>query len=471
MDYEAIIGLEIHAEMNTKSKMFCRCKNDPFHSGPNENICPVCLGFPGVLPVFNKKAIEWVMMAGLAMNCKINMFSKWDRKNYYYPDLPKGYQISQYDLPLAYDGFIEIGGEGGKVKESKKIGITRIHLEEDTGKLIHPKGEDYSLVDYNRSSVPLMELVTEPDIRTGTEAKEFAQELQLLLRYLDISKANMEKGEMRVEVNISVRKKGNGKFGTKVEVKNLNSFTAVERSIDYEIKRQVEMIEAGDKIVQETRGWNEDRGVTFPQRVKETAMDYRYFPEPDLPPIEVSDSWLKDVEGQIPELPRARRSRYRNLGLNDGYATMLVGTPAIADYFEKILKVDNEINPSSVANWLLQEKVNLDNSAENFAEFVTLIDNKTISSTMGKDVLKVMNETLKKPNEIIEEKGLRQITNTDEILKVVEKIIEANSKAVEDYRSGKVAVMGFLVGQAMRETRGQAEPGMLKRIFEEKLNS
>lgn len=464
MKYEAVIGLEIHAELQTKSKMFCRCKNDPFHSEPNENICPVCIGLPGVLPVMNKKAVDWTMMAGRAMNCKINKFSKWDRKNYYYPDLPKGYQISQYDLPLCYEGYLEIGNG-----EKKRIGITRIHLEEDTGKLVHPKGENYSLVDYNRSSVPLMELVTEPDIRSGREASAFGAELQMIFRTLGISKANMEKGEMRVEVNISIREIGTEKFGTKVEIKNLNSFMAVEKSIEYEIKRQSEMLERGEKIIQETRGWNEDKKLTFSQRVKETAMDYRYFPEPDLPPVEISDKWIKEIESKLPELPAERRERYVKMGVPQHYAEILVFLDKSGEFFDKIMKNYPQISAKAVSNLIIQEEVNFELKSSDFADLIELIESRKINSTIAKEILKGMNEGLKSPQEVMREKNISQMDGEDVIGSVVDKVIGENQNAVEDFRKGKEAAIGFLVGQVMKETRGQADPGLARKLLLDKL--
>ncbi|MDO8513680.1 MAG: Asp-tRNA(Asn)/Glu-tRNA(Gln) amidotransferase subunit GatB [bacterium] len=464
MKYEAVIGLEIHAELNTESKMFCSSKNDPFHSEPNKNICPVCMGLPGTLPVMNRKALDWVIMSGLAMNCQINKFSKWDRKNYYYPDLPKGYQISQYDLPLAYKGFLEVGG--------KKIGITRIHLEEDTGKLIHPKGEDYSLVDFNRSGVPLMELVTEPDITTGLQAANFAQELQLILRTLGISKTNMEKGEMRVEVNISVREMGAQSFGTKVEIKNLNSFMAVEKSVDFEIHRQTEILQKGGKIVQETRGWNEDKRLTFSQRAKETAMDYRYFPEPDLPPVEISQEWLSQIKSIIPELPAERRTRYKNMGVPANYAEVLTSIGISGDYFDKVVRICKALNARSVANWIVQEEVNFQIKPEFFGDLMQLIDDKKINVTIGREVLKRLNSSPEKsPIKIVEEMDIRTLNGANELIEIIDRILKTNSQAVNDCKKGKDMAIGYLVGQVMKETRGQADSIKTREIIVSKIAS
>lgn len=460
MDYEPVIGLEIHAELNTSSKMFCRCKNDPFCKQPNTFVCPVCLGMPGSLPVMNKKAIEWTVMAGLALNCKIAEFSKWDRKNYFYPDLPKGYQISQYDLPLSDKGYLEIDG--------KKVGITRIHLEEDTGKLMHPAGTNYSLVDYNRAGVPLLELVTEPDIRSGNEAKQFAQELQLIFRTLGISRADMEKGEMRVEVNISLRKKGEEKFGTKVEVKNLNSFRAVERSVGYEIERQTELLSNGDKVIHETRGWNEDKGRSFSQREKETAQDYRYFPEPDLPPVEVSGEWKDSIIKQMPTLPAAKRQEYREkYNLPEDAISVLAAQPKLGNYFDRAMEASPDTLAVLMANWLVHELVNLDIKPQDFASLMSLIDQRAISGTMGKEVLKEMGKTGKGPERVVEEKGLKQITGEAEIRDIAVKIIDNNPQALADYKKGKGAAIGYLVGQLMKETRGQAEPQLAQKLIKE----
>jgi aspartyl-tRNA(Asn)/glutamyl-tRNA(Gln) amidotransferase subunit B len=375
--------------------------------------------------------------------------------------LPKGYQISQYDLPLVEKGYLMIN--------NRKIQITRIHLEEDTGKLIHPKGENYSLVDYNRAGVPLMELVTEPDIRSGVEARASGQELQLILRTLNISRADMEKGEMRVEVNISLRKVGEEKFGTKVEIKNLNSFRAVEKSIEYEFERQTEILEEGGKIVQETRGWNEDKAITFSQRAKETAMDYRYFPEPDLPPVVIDEQWLKQISNSLPELPEEKRGKYKELGLTEEIVEVLVNQIELGQYFERVVKL-SKVEAKLIANWLVHESVDLRIKEQDFAEFISMIVNKEISGTMGKEVLKLMNETCKSPKEIVEEKGLKQITGEDALGEIIKKIVADNPKAVEDFKAGKQAAIGFLMGMVMKETKGQAEPATTQKMLREELS-
>ncbi len=462
MDYEAVIGLEIHAELDTKSKMFCACKSDPFGSSPNSNICPVCLGMPGSLPVLNKQAVEWTIMVGKALACHISEVSKWDRKNYFYPDLPKGYQISQYDLPLTKIGYISVG--------ERKIGITRVHLEEDTGKLMHHPGANYSLVDYNRAGVPLIELVTEPDLKTGEEARLFAQELQLLLRTLGVARADMEKGELRVEVNISLRKQGDKKFGTKVEIKNLNSFRSVEKAINYEIKRQRDILEDGGQITQETRGWQENTNETFSQRIKETAEDYRYFPEPDLPSLEISKTWQEGLISQIKKLPDQRRNDYLekyNLPLE--YTKLMVLQRRLGDYFDQVMDKFPDLPAILVAKWLIHEKVNLEISPKDFGTLLSLVDQQTISGTIGKEVLKSMNNTKRPPEEIIDEKGWQLLGNEPEIKEIVKKVLTANDSAVADFRAGKGAAMGFLIGQVMKETKGQAHPEVVKKMLEEEL--
>ncbi len=521
MKYETVIGLEIHAELKTRTKMFCDSLNDPNEKHPNINVCPICMGHPGTLPVINKKAIESVIKVGLAIGSEIPEFSKFDRKNYFYPDLPKGYQISQYDKPLCLGGSLNIG--------EKIVQITRVHLEEDTGKNIHPvkgrgphgtlrpEGADYSLVDFNRAGVPLMELVTEPEIRSSEEARTFAQNLQLLLRYLGVSDANMEKGEMRCEANISLRPKGKEKFGTKVEVKNLNSFKAVEGAIKYETQRQSEVLESGDKVIQETRGWDEKKQRTFSQRSKEEAHDYRYFPEPDLPPLRIGrgkDAMI-DVEklrGEIPELPQQRHARFKEeYGLKDEDIDMFVASKPLGEYYEKVVselagwleaeqqktprpirraqgrpeelegrqargREDHETISRLTANYITSDlqKLMSDASAsatdllitpENFAELITLIHTNKVSSRVAKDVLKEMFGNGADPSQIIEEKGLSQVSDESQLESIVEEAIKQNPQAIEDYKKGKDASIQFLVGQVMRETKGAANPSVVKKII------
>jgi aspartyl-tRNA(Asn)/glutamyl-tRNA(Gln) amidotransferase subunit B len=492
MKYQPVIGLEIHAELKTESKMFCDCPNDPEAKEPNINICPVCLGHPGTLPVINQKAVDFVIKTALALNCQIPDSSKFDRKNYFYPDLPKNYQISQLYFPLSNNGFLKIN--------DRKIKIREIHLEEDTGRLIHPAGADsprfageagYSLVDFNRAGVPLMELVTEPDLDSGQEARQFGEELQLILRYLGVSEANMEKGQMRCEVNISLRPQ-KGKLGTKVEIKNLNSFRAVERAVDCEIKRQSELLGAGQKVVQETRGWDEAKQQTFSQRIKEEAQDYRYFPEPDLPSLTNLASISQRLSAKLPELPPVRRQRFtQEYKLPPTDVNTLVANKGLADYFEQViselktwLKIKSIKNKQLLikltANYLLTELQKLlmvsktgikdcQISPENFAEFVTLIQQKDISSSAAQKVLQEMFESGTDPSHIVEEKKLRQVSDEKELTKIVDQIIKKNPQPVKDYQSGKENALQFLVGQVMAASRGQANPEVVGEILKNKL--
>ncbi len=488
MSYIPVIGLEIHIELKTKSKMFCSCLNDSDERHPNINVCPICMGHPGTLPVINEEAVKKVIKTGLALHSEIPADSKFDRKNYFYPDLPKGYQISQYDMPLCRGGFLQIGG--------KKIKITRVHLEEDTGRLIHPPGAEYSLVDFNRAGIPLMELVTEPDIASAEEAWRFAKELQLILRYLGVSDADMEKGQMRVEANISVGSKT--KKGTKVEIKNLNSFRAVEKGIGYEIERQIKVLESGRKVVQETRGWSEKKGITVSQRIKEGAHDYRYFPEPDLPPMQFSKKMVDDVRAEIPELPQARRERFKKeYQLADPEVEILVFNKALGEYFEKVMSElrqwvketegKKRLNPKekskltrTCVNYLITDLQGLlkgtpfpeedfQITPENFAEFITLIHGGSISSKLAKQVLAEMFATGADPSHIIKEKGLIQITNESEIKEIVKEVISQNSKAVEDFKKGRGNSLQFLVGQVMAKTQGKADPQLTRKLLQQLL--
>ena len=500
MKYIPTIGLEIHAELKTKSKMFCSCanaqtridtntENTNIHEqkpvDPNTNVCPVCLGMPGTLPVLNKQAIDWTIMTGLALNCQISDFTKWDRKNYFYPDLPKGYQISQYDLPICHEGYLEISNEI-KDQKFKKIRITRIHLEEDTGTSKHPEGRtdvNYSLLDYNRAGVPLMELVTEPDIESAEEAKEFCKEYQLILRSLRVADADMEKGQMRCEVNISLReitrtdtnKKSHEqtqmKLGTKVEVKNLNSFRAVERAIKYEIERQTEVLESGEKVVQETRGWDDAKGKTYTMRIKETSADYRYFPEPDLPPVIITEASIKKLESSMPELPDKKLHKYiEKYGLNQADAKILVGDIEKAKYFEEclILNTKYQIPDKKIASWIINEASDLQIKPELLVELVKSIEQGEISGKIAKEMLPEIKKG-KKPSEIIKEKGLKQISDSSELEKIIEQVLSHNSDAVEKIKAGQKGVMGFLVGQVMKETKGQANPKVVSEIINNKL--
>ena len=478
-NYSPTIGLEIHIELKTKTKMFCGCLNDADEKHPNINVCPICLAHPGVLPVINKKAVESVLKLGLALNSKIPEISKFDRKNYFYPDLPKGYQISQYDKPLV------VGGKLNGVK------ITRIHLEEDTGRLTHSHRQksSYSLVDFNRAGIPLMELVTEPDIKSGEEAVKFAKELQLILRYLEISDADMEKGQMRVEVNISISDKRQGtsdkELGTKVEIKNLNSFRAVEESIDYEIKRQPEILDKGEEIKQETRGWDDIKKRTVSQRLKEESHDYRYFPEPDLPPLDLTKFNLEELKVSIPELPAQKRARFiKEYGLLANQTEILIEDRGLAQYFEESASELRTKLPipdyqllfnyfSSDTRGLMNEQKitvrELNITPENFADLIVLLSKGEISSRLAKDILKEMFLTGLDPKQIIQQKGLTQISDDAIIERIIEEITRENPKAVEDYKKGQKNALQFLIGQAMKKLKGRADPKILKEAMENNL--
>ncbi|MDD5738343.1 MAG: Asp-tRNA(Asn)/Glu-tRNA(Gln) amidotransferase subunit GatB [Candidatus Pacebacteria bacterium] len=487
MDYKPTIGLEIHIELNTASKMFCSCKNDSNETEPNKNVCPVCLAHPGVLPVANKEAIKKLIKAALALNCKINKQSFFERKNYFYPDLPKGYQISQYQSPLSENGYLDIKSEIRNPKsETKRINITRIHMEEDTGSLIHSDGADYSLVNFNRSGMPLMELVTEPDFQTANEVKEFVKELQLILKYLNVSGANMEKGEMRCEVNISLADKHAKELGVKVEVKNLNSIAVAGASVDYEIKRQTEILKKGEKVIQETRGWHDAKKATFSQRQKEQAHDYRYFPEPDLPALNLSDEFIKDIKKELPELPNEKRERFRKeYGLNDSDIEVFVGKKELSGFFEntmselrewvgsekgKDLKETETKKLAKIAsNYLIndvlgqeEEGESLKFSPENFAEFIKKIYLGEVSSKIAKMVLEKMIQTGNDPSHIIRDEGWLQISNTTELEVIAQEVIKENPNPAKDYKNGKQASLQFLIGQMMAKSKGKANPEIAK---------
>jgi aspartyl-tRNA(Asn)/glutamyl-tRNA(Gln) amidotransferase subunit B len=461
--YKTTVGLEIHAELKTDTKMFCSCKNDTGEKRPNVNVCPVCMGHPGTLPVLNKKAIENVLKVGLACDSQIADFTEWDRKNYFYPDIPKGYQISQYKYPLVFGGFL------------KGIQITRIHLEEDTAKSTHDAG-DFSLVDFNRSSVPLMELVTEPVIHSGKEASDFAKELQLLLQYLGVGDANMEKGEMRVEANISVSD-CEGKLGTKVEVKNLNSFRTVEKAIAYETERHIELLEKGEKIIQETRGWDEAKQKTYSQRIKEDSHDYRYFPDPDLPKLMVSEVFdLKKLKEGLPELPWQRRERYvKDFGIKDQDAESYVVNMSLGEFFEKVI-VDFSGNREFIklaSNYISSDLVGLLSKDSNlkypddksFAKIILMVSEGKLSSRGAKDLLLKIVKDGGSPEEIAEKEGLIQKNDEGELKAVLEKLIAENPKVVADYKAGKEASLQFFVGQAMKATKGSANPQVIKKVL------
>ena len=477
MSYKPAIGLEIHIELKTKTKMFCGCLNNPDERHPNTNVCPICMGHPGTLPVINEEAVRKVIKTGFALSCQIPEFSKFDRKNYFYPDLPKGYQISQLYQPFCVNGFLEVDG--------RKIRIREVHLEEDTGSLLHPTGAEYSLVNFNRAGIPLMELVTEPDIASGKEAKDFAEELHLILHYLNVSDADMEKGQMRVEVNISVS--NDKKLGTKVEIKNLNSFRAVERGIDYEIKRQEELVKSGKKIVQETRGWDDVKEKTFSQREKEEAHDYRYFPEPDLPPLHQTERFIEEIRSEVPELPQKRRERLKEeYQLDERNVEIFVYNKDLGEYFEKVIselppglereKLLKLIKLSS--NYLITDLQGLLKgksvvraefliTPENFAEFIGLINDGKISSKIAKILLEEMFKTGGDPSQIIEEKGLIQITDEKELEIIITDTVSQNAKVVEDYKSGKEMAAQYLVGQVMARTKGKANPQLVNKLLKQ----
>ncbi len=477
MEYKPTIGLEIHVQLSTKTKIFCRCSTE-FGAEPNTNVCPVCLGLPGVLPVLNEKVVEYATKLGLALNMKINETSTFYRKNYFYPDLPKGYQITQYSIPIASEGFLKIRTERGE----RKIRIIRGHIEEDSGKSIHTGDiteSEFSYIDFNRSGVPLMEIVTYPDIETPEEAYEFLVLLRKTVRYLGVSSGDMEKGALRCDVNISVSK---GKsLGTKVEIKNLNSFRSVRRALEYEIKRQIEVLEKGGTVIQETRHLDEKTGETKPMRTKEELNDYRYFPEPDLPPLVLTKEYIEEIKKKIPELPAEREERFvKEYGITREYAHEICASKSLADYFENAVKLSNK--PKEIANYLMvnisgymnEKGISIEEvkfKPEYFKDLLDMIDKGTISKNIAKTVIAESLNTGKKPSVIVKEKGLIQITDTDAIEKAVDEVISENPKPVSQYLNGKTQVMGFLIGQVMKKTRGKANPKIVSGILAKKLNT
>jgi aspartyl-tRNA(Asn)/glutamyl-tRNA(Gln) amidotransferase subunit B len=485
MEFEAVIGLEVHAQLLTASKIFCACSTE-FGAPPNSNTCPVCLGLPGALPVLNREAVAMAVKAGLALGCAINQQSIFARKNYFYPDLPKGYQISQYDLPLAQDGKIEIltgvRQEAGNVieYESKVFGITRVHLEEDAGKSIHQQGGD-SYVDLNRTGVPLIEIVSEPDFRSSQEAYDYVNYLRRTLLYLEICDGNMEEGSLRCDANVSIRPAGSSELGTKTEIKNLNSFRFLQKALEYEIERQKEVIGGGGKVVQETRLWDEEGLKTLVMRSKEEAHDYRYFPEPDLLPVVVSKEWIEELKAQLPELPEQRRQRFvTEYGLTQEEALLVTQTRQFADYFETAVKPYDQ--PKAIFNWIMGDlmgHLKKDNreiqeclvKPEHLASLVRLIDEGKISGKMAKQVFEKLYESGEDPQSIIAQEDLQQISNEDELTSIVDRVLESNPEKVEAYRSGKEGLLGFFMGQVMKETRGQANPQMVSQMLEGKLRS
>jgi aspartyl-tRNA(Asn)/glutamyl-tRNA(Gln) amidotransferase subunit B len=483
--YEAIIGLETHCQLSTATKIFCNCSTE-FGQPPNQNVCPVCMGMPGVLPVLNEKVLEFAVKAGLALNTTIAAYSKFDRKQYFYPDSPKNYQITQSDLPIGEHGWVEIAPldeEGRPVR--KRIGVTRLHMEEDAGKLVHAgsdrlSGSTYSLVDFNRTGVPLVEIVSEPDLRTGLEAAEYAQEIRRIIRYLGVGDGNMQEGSLRCDVNISIRPVGQKEFGTKVEIKNMNSFSAIQRAIDHEIERQTIAVEAGEKIVQETRLWEEGTQRTISMRAKEGSSDYRYFPEPDLTPIVLSavqqQQWLRE----LPELPHAKRQRYvAELGLSAYDAKVLTDDRDVSLYLESAIAAGAAVKQAT--NWLMgditsylkTQKLGITEiglKPENLAELVALIEKGTISGKIAKEILPELLEQGGSVQQLVESKGMTSISNLEEITALVDRIMVANPQELAQYRAGKTKLLGFFVGQVMKESGGRAEPKLTNQILNQKLN-
>jgi len=488
MEYETVIGLEVHVQLQTLSKMFCSCRADYQTAPPNSRVCPVCLGLPGTLPVINRKAVEYTIMAGLVLNCQIPRYSKFDRKNYPYPDLMKGYQISQYDLPLAVNGCLEIEVDG----QPKPIGITRVHLEEDVAKLQHvrsPLGEAYTLMDVNRSGVPLMEVVSAPDLRSPQEARTYLMNLHSMMQYLGVSTGRMQEGSFRCDANISIRPKRSVQHGTRAEVKNMNSFRSVYQALKYEDDRQRRVLEDGGRVIQETRGWVEERGVTVSQRSKEHAHDYRYFPEPNLPPLVIDPAWVEEIRGRLPELAPQRKARLVGAyGLPEYDASLLTSSKALADYYEAALRQKQlsgtamESLAKNLSNWILGDLsrlLNLGNlditetkvTPTHLVELVDFIDSGKLSTTLAKTVLEETFKTGEAPGEIVREKGYVQISDTKAVKAAVAQAIEANPQAVADYVNGKDTAARFLVGQVMKITRGQAKPALVNQLIQERLEA
>lgn len=475
MEYEVVVGLEVHAELATSSKIYCNCTTE-FGGEPNTHCCPVCTGMPGVLPVLNRKVVEYAVKAGLATNCTISPFSKQDRKNYFYPDLPKAYQTSQYDLPLCTGGFIEVEA-GGQVK---KVGITRIHIEEDAGKLVHDEQGGDTLIDYNRCGVPLIEIVTEPDLRSAEEVKVFFEKLKAILEYTGVSDCKMQEGSLRADVNLSVRPKGQKEYGTRTEMKNLNSVRAIYRAVEGEARRQISELEYGGVIVQETRRWDDVKGESYSMRSKEDAHDYRYFPEPDLCPIVVDEAWLTRIKATIPELPNHKKKRYmKEYGIPEYDASLITGSKALADFFEAAAEKSG--NVKAISNWImgdLMKKLN-DNHVDpsdipfgsgNLSKLIELIDANVISGKIAKQVFDLMWETGGDPAEIVEEHGLKVVTDDSVIRGVVLQVLEDNPKSLEEIKMGKTKSFGFLIGQIMRATGGKADPQVVNRLLMEEIN-
>ena len=474
MEYEAIIGLEVHAQLLTETKIFCNCSTR-FGAAPNSHTCPICLGMPGVLPVMNRKVVEYTMKMALATHCRINGENNFARKNYFYPDLPKGYQISQYAYPLAEDGYVEVELNGGK----KRIGITRIHMEEDAGKLIHDENNPSSYVDFNRTGVPLIEIVSEPDIRSPEEATAYLRRLHEILIYLEICDGNMEEGSFRCDANISLRPKVEDEFGTRAELKNMNSFRNVQRALEYEIKRQQYILESGGEVVLETRLWDDFQGVTRSMRGKEEAHDYRYFPDPDLVPIVISDEWIEEVRKMLPELPMEKRERFiREYGIPSYDAIVLTASRDLADYYEDTVRLCEK--PKIASNWIMGDVLRFLNEEKRaikdcpvrpsaLAEMINLIEDGTISGKIAKEVFEGIYRTGKPPRKIIEEKGLVQITDVGELEKTIGEVLKANPTQLEQYKNGKKKLFGYFVGQVMKATQGKANPKLVNKLLKKML--
>lgn len=474
MKYESVIGLEVHAELSTATKIYCSCKNE-FGLDVNTACCPVCTGMPGTLPVLNKKVVDYAIKAGLALNCKITHRGKQDRKNYFYPDLPKAYQISQFDLPLCTDGYLDIDVNG----EKKRIGITRIHIEEDAGKLVHSDTDNVSYADYNRCGVPLIEIVSEPDMRTPEEARAYMETLKSVLQYIEVSDCKMEQGSLRCDINVSIRPEGQDEFGTRTEMKNVSTFSGGQRAIEYEIARQIEIVENGGVITQQTRRWDDLMGKNFPLRSKEEAHDYRYFPEPDLMPIVVDDDWIEIIRKELPELPDVKRKKYiENYKIPSDDADILISDKKAAKFFESC--VDCGINPKTAANWILgditrrvkDEGIEFDNlrfNAKALKELTDMVDNKILSVTAAKKVLANMFECDKSPKQITDELGLAQVSDESAIKELVDSVIAQNPQSLDDYKNGKTRALGFLVGMAMKQSKGKGNPQIINKLLTERL--
>ncbi|TMD65050.1 MAG: Asp-tRNA(Asn)/Glu-tRNA(Gln) amidotransferase subunit GatB [Chloroflexi bacterium] len=477
--YEVVVGLEVHAQVLTESKMFCGCSTDYLTAPPNANTCPVCLGLPGSLPVINRRAVEATIRTALALNCEIPEFSKFDRKNYFYPDLPKGYQISQYDLPFSRHGHLDFDVKG----EPHRCGITRVHLEEDTGKLLHEGAiheSQASLVNFNRAGVPLMEIVSEPDLRSADEAREYVMRLRAILQYIGVNDGDMESGQLRCDANVSLRPAGQSELGTKVEIKNMNSFRAIHRAIEYEVERQTEVLDGGGRLTQETRGWNDARGLTISQRTKEFAEDYRYFPEPDLPPLDVSRMWVDEIRASLPELPAARRERFiTTYGLTPYDASLLTSTRPMAQFFEETVRLGAPAKTS--ANWILGDFSRLLNAdlkeiqdasvkPAHLQELIALIDSGVISGKMAKQTFEAMYRASDPAPALAEAKGLSQISGDAELAGLVDQVIAENAKSVADFKAGKAQALKFLIGQAMKLSKGRANPQRLDALLREKIS-